>query len=244
MYNTYITKNYVCIKGSAMNKKNRKPLRIDIPKTVTQSVYKHLRRSIIENKLKPNQKINEQEIADIFQISRTPVREAIAQLTAEELVQVDPHHGAVVREITLREVKNILEVLRALDELAVEQAAAKISTQDVKELKNMNNKMKKASQNGEFDEYLNLNFDFHLKIWSFVPNEFLRENLRFCLIQFRRFIYTLDSYFQHPEFLNEKVKEHKEIMSILESEEKKALKSLISEHWKIETPKSSIKGSV
>lgn len=227
-----------------MNKKNRKPLRIDIPKTVTQSVYKHLRRSIIENKLKPNQKINEQEIADIFQISRTPVREAIAQLTAEELVQVDPHHGAVVREITLREVKNILEVLRALDELAVEQAAAKISTQDVKELKNMNNKMKKASQNGEFDEYLNLNFDFHLKIWSFVPNEFLRENLRFCLIQFRRFIYTLDSYFQHPEFLNEKVKEHKEIMSILESEEKKALKSLISEHWKIETPKSSIKGSV
>ena len=164
-----------------MEKKGNQLLRIPIPKTFSQSVYSYLRKSIINGKLRANQKINEQEIADIFQVSRTPVREAIAQLAAEGFIKIDHHHGALVKGISLEEIRNILEVLEALDELAIKQAVDNLNAQGLRKLENFNDKMKKASQKREIEKYLNHNFEFHKTIWSSVSNDFLRENLNYCL---------------------------------------------------------------
>jgi DNA-binding GntR family transcriptional regulator len=224
-----------------MKKNGNKILRIPIPKTVSQSVYGYLKKSIIDCKLRADQKINEKEIADIFQVSRTPVREAIAQLAAEGFIKIDHHHGAVVKGISLEEIRNILEVLEVLDELAVEQAVDNLNAKDLRKLENFNDKMEKASQKREIEKYLNHNFEFHKTIWSSVSNDFLRENLNYCLTQFKRYMSTLTNYFKNLEFLRESMKNHEEILDRLKRKDKKNLKVLISQHWKFGDSLSSIK---
>jgi DNA-binding GntR family transcriptional regulator len=215
-----------------MEKKRNQLLRIPIPKTVSQSVYSYLRKSIIDCKLKENQKINEQEIADIFQVSRTPVREAIAQLAAEGFIKIDHHRGAVVKSISSKEIRNILEVLEVLDELAILQAVDNLNAQDIRKLENLNGKMEKASQKREIEKYLNHNFEFHKIIWSSVSNDFLRENLSYCHTQFKRYMSALSNYFQNFEHLRKSMKDHEEILDRLKRKDKKSLKALISQHWK------------
>ena len=73
--------------------KDREPSSIDytMPETLSQSIYNCLKKAILENKIKANQKINEKEIADGFKVSRTPVREALVRLEAEGFTKITSH---------------------------------------------------------------------------------------------------------------------------------------------------------
>lgn len=205
-----------------------------LPKTISQFVYDHIKRNIIDNKFIANQKIFEKEIAESLQVSRTPVREAIAQLAAEGYILVDPRHGATVKEISYKEIKNILEVLGALDELAAEQSMDNMSSQDLAKLENVHTRMEKCYQKKEIEKYLNHNFEFHKRIWSSILNSFLRENLYYCLTQYKRYSHALSSIFKHPEYLDDSFKDHIEILEALRRKDKNKLKAFISRHWKPE----------
>jgi len=65
-----------------VKKREPDPINYTMPETLGQSIYNCLKKAILENKIKPNQKINEKEIADSFKVSRTPVREALVRLEA------------------------------------------------------------------------------------------------------------------------------------------------------------------
>ena len=89
------------------------------PKTLSQSIYERLKESILNKELEPNQRINEKEIAESFQVSRTPVREAVARLVAKGFVEIISHREALVKEVSYGELKDIFQVIGVLDRLAV-----------------------------------------------------------------------------------------------------------------------------
>ncbi|MGA2552546.1 MAG: GntR family transcriptional regulator [Burkholderiaceae bacterium] len=86
-----------------------------------------LREAIVDNLLPPGSRLLEIQLAKQLGVSRTPVREAFAQLEREGLVTVIPRVGVFVREVTLRDVDEIYTVRAALEGLAVELAAQKIN---------------------------------------------------------------------------------------------------------------------
>jgi len=214
-----------------MAKEKHQPLRLNIPKTISQSVYDYLKKVIIDSELKPNQKLNEQEIADIFQVSRTPVREAIAQLAAEGLVEIDPHHGAVVKETSLNKIEEIFQVLRSLDGLAVELVVDRLDTEKIKRLEKMTAKMEHYFHQKDIEKYLNVNMAMHEKIWSYVQNEFLREILESTLLQIRKYSHALSPNLPDSETFTKSMNNHKELMKALKMKDKKKLKTILSKHW-------------
>jgi len=218
-----------------VEEKNHQSLRVEIPKTISQSIYDYLKKAICANEFKPNQKLNEKKIADIFQVSRTPVRRAIAQLAAEGLVEIDPHRESVVKDISLKEIEEILEVLRILDAQAVEIAMDKLESKDLEKLETTTTRMEKCLQNKEFEKYKDLNETFHRKLWSLVPNEFLRKNLEDCFLQFNRSEYARKIAFRDPGVIENSMKEHKEILAFLKNRDIARLKSIILRHWLLKT---------
>ena len=145
---------------------------------------------------------------------------------------MDYHREAVVKEISLKEIKEIYQVIRNLDNMVMELLDFDdIKTEEVTNLEKIVAKMADAFHQRHSEKYIKLNTEFHEKIWSHNPNEFLHKNLQFCIIQIKRYSYLLNHLFQNPKSLKKSMSEHKEILKALKNKEKAKLKALALKHW-------------
>lgn len=92
-------------------------------------VFNTLRQEILTGNLKPGERLMEIHLANKLGVSRTPIREAIRKLELEGLVIMIPRRGAEVAQITLKNLKDVMEVRRALDVLAIELACERMDQQ-------------------------------------------------------------------------------------------------------------------
>lgn len=97
-------------------------------------VFNTLRQEILTGKLKPGERLMEIHLANRLGVSRTPIREAIRMLELEGLVIMVPRRGAEVAQITWKNLKDVLEVRRALDVLAIELACERMTAEEMDEL--------------------------------------------------------------------------------------------------------------
>ena len=202
-----------------------------IPKTLSQSIYNHLKTSIINNKLKANQRINEKEIANFFGVSTTPVREAVLKLGAEGFVNINSHREAVVKEISYQELKEIFQVLSVLDCLASTLAADHLSAEELKELEELTAEMESHCHPDGIEKYMTLNIDIHNRIWESLPNRFLRDTLRYVNDQMLRYNYARLYAYHKPGVMERSMNEHREILKALKERDKNRLRTLMLNHW-------------
>ena len=85
----------------------------------SQIVYDKLKTEIIENILKPSEKLIEEDLARKLEVSRTPIREALKQLEQEGLVTYFPRRGYIVSEISIEDASDIYEIREVLEGLAI-----------------------------------------------------------------------------------------------------------------------------
>ena len=202
-----------------------------IPKTLSQSIYNYIKESIINNKLKANQRISEKEIASTFGISTTPVREAVLRLGAEGFVTINSHREASVREISFNELKEIFQVLAQLDSLASSLALNNLSPEKIKEIEHLTKEMEKHCHRNSIEKFMDLNVDVHKKIWGSIPNRFLQSVLQYINNQMLRYNYARFYAFQKPGALEKSMADHKKILKALKDKDKRKIKSLLLKHW-------------
>lgn len=99
--------------------------------TIGDQVYKALRREIIEMRIKPGEKLSEVQVAERFNVSRAPVRDAIRRLQQENLVLVKPQVGTIVSQIVPDQATEICEVRLLLEPHATFVAAGRVSEADL-----------------------------------------------------------------------------------------------------------------
>ncbi len=216
-----------------MNNKKIFPERFTIPKTLSQSIHDYLREAILKNELKAKQRINEKEIADQFQVSRTPVREAVVRLAAEGFVEIISHREAVVREVSYKELKEIFQVLGVLDKLAVGLIADQIKPAELTQLEKMTNRLERTYIVSEVEKFIELNYSIHETLWEGLKNknDFLLKELNYCANQVKLCSYPLTSAFKNPKILKKSMIAHKEIIEALKSKDKKRLETVTFDHW-------------
>ena len=101
-------------------------------------VFHTLRQAILKGEMEPGERLMEIQLAKKLGVSRTPIREAIRKLELEGLVTMIPRRGAEVAGITEKSLRDVLEVRRALEDLAVELAvAARIGFREALDAKDM-----------------------------------------------------------------------------------------------------------
>jgi DNA-binding GntR family transcriptional regulator len=106
----------------------------NVPETSTVRVRDQLQHAILEGVLQPGERLRAEALAQRFGTSRTPVREALLQLEAQGLVEVEPNRGAVVRAFDADDLRDLYEVRALLEPQAAARAATRISTEDIQRL--------------------------------------------------------------------------------------------------------------
>ncbi len=216
-----------------MDRKENETSTYPLPQTMSEFIYSNLKKSIINNELKANQRINEKELANRFHVSRTPVREAVLRLAAEGFVRIDSYKRALVKEISFEDLKEILEVLGYLDSLAIGLVIEKITPDIIDGLEKITNKMKKYCDPNSAENYMKLNEEFHSEIWKHVPNKFLKEILLFVKDKRARYSYARIFLYNKPEFLIKSLKEHEMLMKYIKQKDKEKLRVLMIKHRNI-----------
>ena len=108
-------------------------------------VFKTLRQGIIKGNLKPGERLLEIHLADRLGVSRTPIREAIRMLELEGLVTMVPRKGAEVARISKQDLRDVLEVRKSLDALAVSLACRRITDEERAALEEAENDFESAA---------------------------------------------------------------------------------------------------
>jgi DNA-binding GntR family transcriptional regulator len=131
--------------------------------TTAKIVAGRLRDEIQEGTLDPGTRLRQNEVAQRFGVSTTPVREAFAQLQAEGLVRIDPHRGAVVFHPSAEDLLEYYEIREVLESLAVTHAIPHLTPAVSKELGDLIDRMRRTS---DPRRWLRLNDEFHLKLYE------------------------------------------------------------------------------
>jgi DNA-binding GntR family transcriptional regulator len=104
------------------------------PKSISDQIYDLLKKKILENEIKPGERLMQEEIAQVFNASRTPIREALILLEKDGLVERLPQGGVRVTQIDIETVRDVFGIRRALEAYAVELACEKIQGPDIDKL--------------------------------------------------------------------------------------------------------------
>ena len=151
-------------------------------------VFNTLRQAILRGDIQPGERLLEIHLADKLGVSRTPIREAIRKLELEGLVLMIPRKGAVVAEITEKSLRDVLEVRRALEELAMKLACERILDEEIEELKEAAKEFENALKTGDVTVYAEADVKFHDIIYRTTDNQRLIQllyNLREQMYRYR-----------------------------------------------------------
>jgi DNA-binding GntR family transcriptional regulator len=138
-----------------------------------QLVYAELRRRILDLELAPGQRLYEPELATTLQVSRTPLREALRLLLAEDLVDQLPTGGMVVRPLSTSDIEELYGVRAVLEGLMAAEAARRLTDEDATTLTGLVDR--NARLVGDADDAMRAGHDFHLGIAAVADHGWARR---------------------------------------------------------------------
>ena len=145
----------------------------DLPKTARERVYFQLKEWIIDGTLKPDERISDQEIAQYFSVSRTPIREALQLLKEQNLVCIFPGKESRIAPVNTKNICQIYQMISELHVLAVRFAYSEITEDILDELQAANRRFKEALHSDKAKELRELDDQFHKIFFRAADNVFL-----------------------------------------------------------------------
>ena len=201
---------------------------ISIPRAALHEQVAHrLRQMLVENRIAPGAKLNERELSEVLNVSRTPLREAIKMLAAEGLVELLTNRGAIAVELLEADVLHTFEVMAGLESQSGELAAQRITEAELNEVKAMHYEMLAAYTRRDLPAYYRLNAAIHSAINAAAKNPVLAStykqvNARLQALRFRSN--------QDEEKWKSAVNEHEQMIGALEARDPAAMREVLMNH--------------
>lgn len=199
------------------------------PRTsLAEYVVQALRERLATGQLAPGEHLREAEIADDLQVSRGPVREAFAMLEAEGAIEIRRHRGAFVSILTIEDVDEVHTLREAIEVLAAQRAATRITDDHIAQLDQVLAAMKVTSGSVKPQEAVRLDLSFHDVIYEAADHLRLRRTWRSIRSQVSFFLYTRNVNF--PDFPTVGFPEHKELRDALCSGDPALARAAAADH--------------
>ena len=180
--------------------------------TLHSQIAERLRDMIVSGELLPGARIPEKELCERFQISRTPLREALKVLATEGLIRHLPQRGSRVNLITEDELRELFPIIAALEALAGDLAARTITDAALAQLRGLHARMVMAYEARAHLEYSRLNREIHLAIFEAAGNASLSQIYRTMELRIRNIRHTVR---QNDDDWQKAVVEHEAVLAAL-----------------------------
>ena len=200
------------------------PLR---PVSLHEEVAVRLRGMVFERALAPGQWVDEMALARDWQISRTPLREALKVLAAEGLVTLVPRQGCRVTEVSEEDAEQLFPVMALLEGRCAFEAVLKATPADVKGLRRLHDALEKHAAANNVDGYYRANHDFHTRVQALADNRWLDRATN----DLRTFVRLLRGrQLNWPGRMQESITEHRALIDAVERRDAALAGRLMHDH--------------
>ena len=201
-------------------------------KSLSEQVYDYINRLIRTGELKNNDKIDDVALVETLGVSRTPIREALIQLTSDGLLTNKPRKGFFVKEQSQEEMDQAFQVIACLDCYALELAMKNADKAKLlNSLRMCIDEIDLSIKEDNYEKYYDWQENFHVTYQSECGNIFLQKELHGLLRRWLRMTYyDNDKYklFHLLPFIND---QHKAVVKSLEQNDIEQAKRILWDHW-------------
>ncbi|MDR0653157.1 MAG: GntR family transcriptional regulator [Synergistaceae bacterium] len=207
--------------------------------TFRGKVYDHLKKMINARKLEPGEFIDLNLIGEELGMSRTPLRDALFHLENEGFITIYPRRGVMLNALSLRDVKNIYEIVGALEGAALMSARKSLDNTDIDRMDELDKEMARCLDAGDLDTHYRLNVDFHDVFLLKSDNP---ELVRTARVQRERLYDFPQRRALIPDWERCNLDEHREIVKYLEHGDFTGASDYLRDvHWSYEVQEKFIK---
>lgn len=201
--------------------------RLPPARTRTESLRLQLEQEILSGKLKPGHKLDEEDLAAKYGMSRTPVREAIKALSSTGLLEVRQHQGAYVAALTVESIGEMIEVMEVIEISCAEMASRRHTATDRAAINAAHSACDQAVKNTDPAAFYAANVRFHDAVYNASHNAFLAQQARSLRIR-------LEPYRRHITYnegvLQQSLKEHASIIEAIFSMRPELAREAMRQH--------------
>ena len=192
-----------------------------------EATFQTLKSLLVEGKIAPGSKLNERELAESLNVSRTPIREAIRRLAADGLVELIANRGAIAVQLSIDDVIHTFDVIAELEGYSGELAAKNISDSTLSELEALQYEMMASYARRDLSSYYKLNLRIHRLIHNAANNPvlatlFSQVNSRIEALRFRSN--------QDGVKWEKAVEEHQEMLDALKARDSARMRKVMIAH--------------
>jgi len=198
--------------------------------TYADIIYQDIKDEILTGKLKPNEKITISQVAQHFNVSITPVREAIQRLATEEYLNVTSRSDVKVIDLAKEDYGKIIDLIRLLDIASIKKAITEFSAENIEKLKGMHLKLQAQYHSNNLKQYLNQNNAIHRQIWVMYDNKYIYQTLSQALDKFMLIASNYPSYY-NPDLIAKSWTHHCRLIEAIEGRDFTLAERTLIEHW-------------
>ncbi len=193
--------------------------------SLTDKVYMQIKEMIVYGQLKPGEPLNLAEIAERFNVSKTPVREAFNFLKHDELIEIVPYKGCFVSQLNLKDLGELFTLRILLEGGAAELAATYASDSVIRNLESLVNAVDVQLPITDDVQIMRLNFDFHVAVAEASNNLRLKKMVVNILDTMQRVLYLdlkIGSHFS--------MNDHSQLVEFIKRKDSEGAKKLMIDH--------------
>ncbi|MFD2442467.1 GntR family transcriptional regulator [Bacillus sp. CGMCC 1.16607] len=199
-----------------------KPVRI----SAKESAFNQLQQWIIDGTLLPGEKLNDKELAEALGVSRTPIRESLQLLEAQDFVKMYPGKATQVSEVEKESITDLLPPLAALQALSAELAIPHLTDDVISLLENSNERFAIAVRSENYFSALKIDEEFHQIIVDTANNPYILKMVSSLQAHVRRL------FFHNSIVLTDKsIDEHKAIIESLKENDAANVSAIMRKNW-------------
>jgi DNA-binding GntR family transcriptional regulator len=191
-----------------------------------ESIAENIRAAILEHRLAPGAKLTEAQLCDVFAVKRGTVRQALAQLAGERLVDLEPNRGAFVASPTLQEVHEVFEMRRIIELAVVERIAQGHGVRRLKTISATIGRERRAFESRDFSSWIRLSGEFHTELASLTGNTVLCE----CLSGLVARSTLISALYESLGKSSCSFEDHEDILAALDAGDAKKAATLMAQH--------------
>ncbi|RYG89457.1 GntR family transcriptional regulator [Loktanella sp. IMCC34160] len=200
---------------------------LERPKSLRELALEYLRNRIINGTFQMGQVLSERKISEELGVSKSPVREALAQLRDEGLVHIEPQKGARVFTLSVDEVIQICDFRQAIESASFELALQRDQAGLAKDMDGVVRKMVETKNAGDENAYIALDNEFHQLIFEHAGNDYLAASYSRYMGKIAALRKLLSQLPRHTDL---SLDEHKAIAQAVRRGDLTEIKELLAEH--------------
>ena len=172
-----------------------------------------LRAMVFDGQLGPGAWIDEKALAEQWEVSRTPLREALKVLAAEGLVELVPHRGCRVIELTEDDADALFPVMALLEGRCAFEASTRATDDELRELRRLHDELERHAAAHDLDGYYRANHGFHTRVQALARNRWLDR----ATGDLRRFLRLMRGrQLALPGRIEQSIEEHRQLIAAFE----------------------------